>query len=97
MLRTKFLQFPKSSLDDLYNISCRMYIKIGNNLLQNPEIQINKKLIDYINSNETFIFNQKVSRYYENKFINMDTTKFNKKTRLDLESYMKLNKIFGKK
>ena len=97
MFRTKFLQFSKSSQDDLYNISCRIYIKIGNNLLKNPEIQTNKKLISYINSNETFTFNQKVTRYTKNKFVIMDTSNFNIKTRLDLEKYMKLNKIFGKK
>jgi len=111
MLPTKFLQFSKKLLEDsILNSNfistinksnmlevCRIYIKIGNNLLKNPEIQTNKKLISYINSNETFLFNQKVSKYTKNKFIIMDTTKFSRKTELDLESYLKLNKIFGKK
>jgi hypothetical protein len=113
MIRTKFIQFSKKSLEDsILNSNfistinkdnilevCRIYIKIGNNLLKNPEIQINKKLISYINSNETVLFNQKVSNYpkTKNKFIIMDTSKFSRKTELDLESYLKLNKIFGKK
>ena len=107
MFRTKFLQFSKKLLEDSILIStinkssmlevCRIYVKIGNNLLKNPEIQTNKKLINYINSNETFTFNQKVTRYTKNKFVIMDTSNFNIKTRLDLEKYMKLNKIFGKK
>ena len=84
MLPTKFLQFSKKLLEDsILNSNfistinksnmlevCRIYIKIGNNLLKNPEIQTNKKLISYINSNETyFSFLLPLHSRFQSKFI----------------------------
>lgn len=75
---------------------CRDYVIIGNELLKNPEIMSNNNIVDYINSNERIsIYGNKIK--YKNILINFNISKLSEKTQIEFESYLKLNRIFGKK
>jgi hypothetical protein len=75
---------------------CRDYVILGNDLLKNPEIISNKNITDYINSNERIsIHGNKIK--YKNMLINFNISKLSEKTQIEFESYLKLNRIFGKK